>query len=166
MLFFTGKVFWTFFYFSRVYHLFLRQRTFEKDTFGEKSVDWSFFFNAVTSVDKHNRVLNIYSSNLNKTIFYCCTLENFDITVFSLSSTSHGRLVMEHDEPWKVFHDHAMIIERRLYYIDLGRAAMIFLYHGKPTMGSITGHFRKLIFQLTMDHILIVQMRIVDFINR
>ena len=64
------------------------------------------------------------------------------MAAISWSIKSHGMLFMEHDEPdqpWKIFHDHAMIVERQSCSIDHEKVTMIFLDHGKPTMVSITG---------------------------
>ena len=60
------------------------------------------------------------------------------MAAISWSIKSHGMLFMEHDEPdqpWKIFHDHAMIVERQSCSIDHEKVTMIFLDHGKAYHG-------------------------------
>ena len=74
---------------------------------------------------------------LKKNNFHRYALKSFNMAAISRSITIHGMPVMEHDEPWKTSHDHAMVMVRLLCSMDHGKADMIFLHHGKPTVASI-----------------------------
>ena len=59
-----------------------------------------------------------------------------------MSTTSHGMHVMEHDGPLKIFHGHAMIMEKLPCPMDRGKGATFCLQHGKPTVAWITRLFQ------------------------
>ena len=43
---------------------------------------------------------------------------------------SNGMHVMENAQPWKIFHYHAMIMEKLSFYVNHEKSAMIFLQDG------------------------------------
>ena len=77
------------------------------------------------------------------------------MTAIAWSMISNGMLAMEHAEPWKVFHDHARIMESLPCCIDPSNAAIIYLQDGKPIMASIVGYETELYPEFGIDYLAI-----------
>ena len=69
-----------------------------------RHVEWWFFFDVVTSVNKYPRFLNLYSFFGKKTSVCWCTSKRFDLPAILRSLISHGIPVMENDKAWNGFH--------------------------------------------------------------